>query len=559
MHPTIARPTAQPSSSSVAPRNTAKAQTPPPPKPVFEPATRTIAPPSMDALRDEEFVVPDNELLMSTTDRTGRITHCNSAFMHVSGFSMEELMGQPHNIVRHPDMPSDAFKDLWATIGHGRAWSGLVKNRRKDGRYYWVRAYVTPIIDGGKPIGYMSVRVKPSEGEVRAASALYERFKNGTQGKFYLHAGRVRQHGLMNQLGKLQRASFTQRLMALLAPIVLVAMLFPWMGWTAGWQLGLQAGLLLGLSAFALYRQHIRITQPFRSVAFLSRDIAGCKLDEPLPEYLGRHPMGFLLERLKQVHINLRAVVGDARHEIDGFSMMSRNLTQSAVNLAQRTDRQAQDLQETAAAMEELSATVANAQQATEEVKVHSEQSANLAVQGGKAMDEVSTLVQDMHKSSQHMGQIVSTIESIAFQTNILALNAAVEAARAGEQGRGFAVVAGEVRSLAQNSAKAAGEIRNLIAASSEQMSQSARYMEHAGSTINQAVGSVTQVSELINSVVTATREQTIGISQVNDALNDLDAVTQDNARLAEESAHSAQEMDVNAGVLRRTLEVFRM
>ena len=142
----------------------------------------------MEALRDEEFVVPESELLMSTTDQAGRITHCNAAFIHVSGFSTEELMGQPHNIVRHPDMPAEAFKDLWATIGHGRAWSGLVKNRRKDGRYYWVRAYVTPIMEGRKPIGYMSVRVKPSEGEVRAASALYESLRNGTQGNRYLHA-----------------------------------------------------------------------------------------------------------------------------------------------------------------------------------------------------------------------------------------------------------------------------------------------------------------------------------------------------------------------------------
>ena len=557
MHSTIERPSVQ-HTRVPAPRS--QPQTPTtPPKPVFEPAHRSIAPPPMDALRDEEFVVPERELLMSTTDRTGRITHCNSAFIHVSGFSMDELMGQPHNIVRHPDMPAEAFKDLWATIGHGRAWSGLVKNRRKDGRYYWVRAYVTPIMDGNKPVGYMSVRVKPTLSEVRAATSLYEKLRNGTQGNLYLHAGHVRRRGLMNQLGKLQRASFTQRLLAMLMPLLAVALLFPAMGWTQGWHIGVQAALLAVWTGFVLYRQHIRVTQPFREVAFLARDIAGCKLDGTLPDYLGRHPMAFLLERLKQVHINLRAVVGDARHEINGFTKMSRDLTHDAINLAQRTDRQAQDLQETASAMEELSATVASAQQATEEVKVHSEQSAQLAVQGGAAMEEVSSLVQGMHQSSQQMGHIISTIESIAFQTNILALNAAVEAARAGEQGRGFAVVAGEVRALAQHSAQAAGEIRNLIAQSNAQMDESAQHMQHAGHTIGQAVASVTQVSELIRSVVTATREQTMGIAQVNDALNDLDAVTQDNARLAEESAHAAQNMDINAGILRRTLEVFRM
>ena len=541
-----------------APRPAASQRKAPPPPQAPQPAIRHVAG-APGPLLDEEFVFPENELLMSTTDRTGRITHCNSAFIHVSGYSMDELMGQPHNIVRHPDMPPQAFKDLWGTIGHARAWQGIVKNRRKDGRYYWVRAYVTPIMDQGKPIGYMSVRVKPSEGEVRSAKALYERFRNGTEGNMYLHAGGIRRNGWKNQLGKLQRADFTQRLASLLLPLLAVALAFPLMGWTALWQTGIQAALLVLWSAFMLYRQHLRITAPFRAAAYLSRDIAGCKLDAPVPDYLGRHPMGFLLERLKQVHINLRAVVGDARHEIEGFSMMSRNLTQGATNLAQRTDRQAQDLQETAAAMEEFAATVAQSQQTTEEVKSHSENSAQLALQGGKAMEDVGAQVQSMHQSSQQMGQIISTIESIAFQTNILALNAAVEAARAGEQGRGFAVVAGEVRALAQHSAQAAGEIRQLIAQSSEQMDQSARHMEQASHTISQAVNSVTQVSELIGNVVTATREQTIGISQVNDALSDLDAVTQDNARLAEESAHSAQAMDVNAGILRRTLEVFRM
>ena len=556
MHATIERPPAPAVRRVPAPAAAPSARTP---RPAAGAAPRTAPPPQPVVARDEEFLVPESELLMSTTDRTGRITHCNAAFTHVSGYAMDELMGQPHNIVRHPDMPREAFKDLWTTIGHGRAWSGVVKNLRKDGRYYWVRAYVTPIMEHGKPVGYMSVRVKPTDNEVRAASALYERLNSGTQGNAYLHAGSVRHHGLLNQLGKLQRASFTQRLATLLLPMVAVALLFPLMGWTQGWQTGLQAGVLALLTALTLYRQHVRVTRPFQDVALLAGDIAGCKLDGALPAYQGRHPMAFLLERLKQVHVNLRAVVGDARHEIDGFTVMSRQLTQGSTNLAQRTDRQAQDLQETAAAMEQLSATVANAQQSTEEVKVHSEQSAQLAVQGGKAMEEVGALVQGMAQSSQQMGHIISTIESIAFQTNILALNAAVEAARAGEQGRGFAVVAGEVRALAQHSAQAAGEIRQLIAQSSEQMDQSARHMQQAGHTIHQAVNSVTQVSALIHSVVTATREQTQGIAQVNDALNDLDAVTQDNARLAEESAHSAQHMDTNAGILRRTLDVFRM
>ena len=111
---------------------------------------------------NSEYDFPGNELLMSTTDSKGVIAHCNAAFMRVSGFTMDELMGQPHSLVRHPDMPPEAFKDMWSTIGHGRCWTGIVKNRRKNGDHYWVRANVTPIMEGGRPQGYLSVRTKPA-------------------------------------------------------------------------------------------------------------------------------------------------------------------------------------------------------------------------------------------------------------------------------------------------------------------------------------------------------------------------------------------------------------
>ena len=317
--------------------------------------------------------------------------------------------------------------------------------------------------------------------------------------------------------------------------------------------------LLAALTGLVLYRQHLRITQPFEAAVSLCSDIAGCKLDGALPAYQGRHPMGFLLERLKQVQINLRAVVGNARHEIDGFSSLARQLSEDALRLAQRTDRQAQDLQQTATAMEALSGTVTQTQQASTAVRTHSEHNASLAQQGGTAMEEVSALVQTMYQSSQQMGQIIATIESIAFQTNILALNASVEAARAGEQGRGFAVVAGEVRALAQRSAQAAGEIRQLIATTSGQIEQSARHMQQASQTIQQVVASVTDVSQLLQDVITAADAQSQGIAQVNGALHDLDTVTQDNAQLAEVSAQSAQHMDAHAGILRRTLDICRL
>ena len=269
--------------------------------------------------------------------------------------------------------------------------------------------------------------------------------------------------------------------------------------------------------------------------------------------------MALLMERLHQVHINLRAVVGDARHEINSFTHLSRSISAGASNLAQRTDIQASKLQETASTMQVLAQTVVESQQTTHDVMQESEKSAQLATQGGQAMDGVGSLVQSMRQSSQQMGQIIATIESIAFQTNILALNAAVEAARAGEQGRGFAVVAGEVRALAQSSAQAADEIRRLISNSNAQITQGVEGMQSASHTIGDVVQAVAHVSHLMRAMGDATRNQVSGIGQVNAALNDLDRVTQENARQAEESAEAAQGMSSNAAVLGRTLEVFRM
>lgn len=512
---------------------------------------------------NREFDFPADELLMSTTDSRGHITHCNAAFERVSGFSMQELMGQPHNMVRHPDMPAEAFRDMWATVGRGRSWRGMVKNRRKDGGFYWVEANVTPIVQNGKPVGYMSVRSKPTRAQVQAAEALYAKLhaqRGNADPDYVLHAGHVRRKGWRNQLGKLDRLSFTQRMAWMLLPIGVVALGFPWMGWTQVWQLLVQAGLLLVLMGWALWRLQVRVTKPFVQINRLAQELASCQLNGCLPPPIqGRHPMALLMERLHQVHINLRAVVGDARHEIHGFMSLSRNISEGAGHLAQRTDLQASKLQETASTMQVLAQMVMESQQTTTVVMQESAYSADLAAQGGNAMADVGSLVQSIKQSSLQMGQIIATIESIAFQTNILALNAAVEAARAGEQGRGFAVVAGEVRTLAQNSAQAAGEIRKLISGSNEQIQQGVAGMQDASHTIGDVVNAVAHVSQLMREMGEVARNQASGIGQVNAALNDLDRVTQENARQAEESAGAAHEMSSNAAILGRTLEVFRM
>ena len=511
---------------------------------------------------NNEYDYPGNELLMSTTDKQGHMTHCNAAFARVSGYSMDELMGQPHNMVRHPDMPPEAFKDLWATIGNGRSWCGIVKNRRKNGDHYWVRANVTPLVVNGKPQGYMSVRAKPTREEVRAAEALYAKIRQEREAgeqSFILHAGRVRFTGWRDWIGKLQRATFTQRLAVMMLPLLAVALAPALMGWSGAQVAALQAALMLSVGGVILWRFHRRITAALRDANRLASDIAGCNLGTNGCQVDGRHPMALLMERLHQIQVNLRAVVGDARGEIGSFGDISNEIAQGAQDLSARTESQASSLEETAASMEELSSTVRQAAETAQQVLKESEHSAELAQHGGQAVGEVASVVQAIEQSSRKMGQIIATIEGIAFQTNILALNAAVEAARAGEQGRGFAVVASEVRALAQRSATAAGEIRGLIGESGAHIERGAQQMQSARQTIEQVVQSVAQVNQLMGQIGIATREQSIGIAQVNDAVTDLDRVTQQNAALVEESAASARTMSDNAGVLGRTLDVFKL
>lgn len=230
---------------------------------------------------DREFDYPANELLMSTTDSQGRITHCNAAFERVSGYAMQELMGQPHNMVRHPDMPSEAFKDMWSTIGNGRSWKGMVKNRRKDGSYYWVEAHVTPIMRGKKPVGYMSVRVKPTREQVQAAQSLYNQLhaqRGMAEPPLKLHAGHVRRMGWRNHWGKLQRFSFTTRMACLLLPVLATALLFPLMGWTQSWQVALQVLLMAAWMGLVLWRLHANVTHPFQIANQLAANLASCQL-----------------------------------------------------------------------------------------------------------------------------------------------------------------------------------------------------------------------------------------------------------------------------------------
>ena len=508
-----------------------------------------------------ELDYPAEHMLVSITDTKGFITHCNRAFVAVSGYESGELIGQNHNLIRHPDMPALGFKDMWSTIGRGKPWTGLVKNRAKSGDHYWVIANVTPIMAGNKPKAYLSVRTKPTRAQIEAADGLYKAINAASDASrlpVYLKEGVIYQKGIRGIPARFTRLSMTSRLamaLACMTAFATVPDLLDLQGTTAmAARLGALALGAIGVMAWF----HQRFAMAFLQAQRFANDLASCNLTTSAGTGFPA-PMDALVRSLRQIQINLQAVVGDVRVEIDNFAHAAREIADGGIDLSARTESQASSLEETAASMEELSSTVRHTADTAQQVAAQSALSNDVALRGGSAVHRVGQVMTAIDASSVQMREIIGVIEGIAFQTNILALNAAVEAARAGEQGRGFAVVAAEVRALAQRSAVAAKEIRELIARSAEQISEGTEQMRTAGNTIDEVVESVHQVGALIAQITNATKEQATGIAQVNEAVNQLDNVTQQNAALVEQSAVAAEDLNTSGVMLTRAANVFQL
>ncbi|MEP6502288.1 MAG: methyl-accepting chemotaxis protein [Betaproteobacteria bacterium] len=508
-----------------------------------------------------EYAFPEGRTLVSVTDLTGRIGHCNAAFVEVSGYTAEELSGQPHNIVRHPDMPAEAFRDMWATIRGGAPWTAVVKNRRKNGDHYWVCANVTPMRNGDEVTGYLSVRTQPTRAAIDGAQALYATMRAEAERGRPVH---VLQSGRLVRRDAIGRV---RRWLSVGQGAALTALLSAFGGLTAGMGVGVAryswpvpATLCFGLVLAALAARICRqwLLAPLRAVVVDANRLAGGDLAHPVA--IGASgAIGDLQRALMQMSVNLRTVVLDTMTGIAGVRTSADEIAAGNQDLSARTESQAANLQQTAASMEQINGTVRQSAASALEGARMAQDTAAVARRSHAAVSDVVRAMASIAASSHEIEAIVAAVEGVAFQTNILALNAAVEAARAGDAGRSFAVVASEVRALAGRTSDAVRDIRAVIAQSAARVEQGSTHSQDARTRMDEALTSVTRVDAVLGEINNASQQQELGVAQVNEAVAQMDSLTQSNAAMVEQLAASAKSLQSQVDAVDRSMKIFRL